>query len=65
MRDNDQRTCFLLVWSDSGDGAAVLATSRTFRTIRTAISEGVARFGTMAVRRKMPLSGAAQPPERV
>jgi hypothetical protein len=35
VRDNDQCTRFLLVWSDSGDGAAVLATSRTFRTIRT------------------------------
>ncbi|USU17770.1 hypothetical protein [Paraburkholderia fungorum] len=59
VRDNDQCTRFLLVWSDSGDGAAVLATGQTFRTIRTAIFEGVARFGTLAVRRKMPLSGAA------
>ncbi|NPT47608.1 hypothetical protein GNZ12_41235 [Paraburkholderia sp. 1N] len=59
VRDNDQRTGFLLVWSESGDGEAVLATSRTFRTIRTAISEGVACFGTLAVRRKLPLSGAA------
>jgi hypothetical protein len=59
VRDNDQGTRFLLVWSESGDGESVLATSRTFRTIRTAIFEGVACFGTLAVRRKLPLSGVA------
>jgi hypothetical protein len=55
VRDNDQGTHFLLVWSESGDGESVLA------TIRTAIFEGVACFGTLAVRRKIPLSGAAHP----
>ena len=59
VRDNDQGTRFLLVWSDSCDGEAVLAIGGTFRTIRTAIAEGVARFGTLAVRRKLPLSGTA------
>ena len=49
VRDNAQRTRFILVWSHI-DGTVVLATSRTFRTIRDAMTEGIARFGVLPMR---------------
>jgi hypothetical protein len=52
VRDNAQRTRFVLVWS-SADGQSVTpATSRTFRTIREAVAEGVARFGVLPIRQR-------------
>ncbi|TDN63749.1 hypothetical protein [Paraburkholderia sp. BL10I2N1] len=52
VRDNAQRTRFVLVWS-SADGQSVTpATSRTFRTIREALAEGVARFGVLPIRQR-------------
>ena len=50
VRNNAQRTRFVLVWS-SADGQSVKpATSRTFRTIREAVAEGVTRFGVLPIR---------------
>ena len=60
VRDNEQRTRFILVWANV-DGHAELASPRSFRTIRAAIAEGIARFGLLPVRRKVTVSGAAQP----
>ena len=57
VRDNDQRTRFLLVWADSAKGQAELASTRSFRTIRAAIAEGIARFGMLPIRCKLPLAG--------
>jgi hypothetical protein len=52
VRDNPRRTRFVLVWS-SADGKSVIpATSRTFRTIREALAEGVRRFGVLPVRQR-------------
>jgi hypothetical protein len=61
VRDNEQRTRFILVWANADDGHAELASPRSFRTIRAAIAEGIARFGLLPVRRKVTVSGAAQP----
>jgi hypothetical protein len=61
VRDNEQRTRFILVWADAGDRHAQVASPRSFRTIRAAIAEGIARFGLLPVRCKLTASGAAQP----
>jgi len=49
VRDNAQRTRFVLVWSDV-DGVVVLAANRTFRTIRDAMTEGITLFGVLPIR---------------
>jgi len=51
VRDNAQRTRFILVWSDI-DGAVILATGRTFRTIRDAMTEGITQFGVLPIRER-------------
>ncbi|WP_233853247.1 hypothetical protein [Paraburkholderia sp. HD33-4] len=59
VRDNEQRTRFILVWADAANGHAELAMPRSFRTIRAAIAEGITRFGLLPVRCKLTVSGAA------
>ncbi|MFT4065895.1 hypothetical protein [Paraburkholderia sp.] len=59
-RDNEQRTRFLLVWADSASEHAELASSRSFRTIRAAIAEGMTRFGMLPVRCKLTVPNAAE-----
>lgn len=61
VRDNEQRTRFILVWADAADGHAQVASPRSFRTIRAAIAEGIARFGLLPVRCKLTVLGSAQP----
>ncbi|MGF6597163.1 hypothetical protein P3T23_001880 [Paraburkholderia sp. GAS448] len=52
VRDNAQRTRFVLVWSSADGQSVTSATSRTFRTIREAVAEGVARFGVLPIRQR-------------
>ena len=49
VRDNAQRTRFVLVWSDI-DGTVSPAINLTFHTIRDAMTEGVTRFGVLPIR---------------
>lgn len=50
VRDDEQRTRFLLVWATLDDDGAVIAVNRAFRTVRNAMAAGVDLFGILPVR---------------